>query len=600
MSGDEIVTKALPTFLPDTTLNVVHQFSSRYGISGEELILEIQGMPNGYISKDNQFTIHRTKSSDKTNRDDFVKRIAFLLFDFRKHPDESSIVFFKRKCDEEYGWCTEPRLAEEVSALWEFFFHCTPTSEIDGCVKNILRSVKETADVRNRVYRLVDGLFFIPDDKQSLYTKLPEGKECFFTLDGAYRTLNSKEHADNIMKHYDEFLAMLNEYRDKGKQFSDFYKDLPRDFEWVETWSCPDVSGSTERYWDMMTAFSTPFHKHLVKRVYLLDGKTRTGKSTFHDVLIFLFGRNNSSQVMITDFDNYHVNNSLAYCCINSPDEEQGGLVPKSACRIFKSLAVKQGVELPVKFKQALWADGQFMSFHPTNSNLEWPDTEAGPCLKRCITIKFYKYLGDKDFGGKTFVDLVFKDRPDELAKFLGHILALATYFSDDSNRFFMSTEVALANEFISTETGSAILYYDYFNMFFDGISSDDFLWSDYINACKNFGWVQQNRDAFRRQFDSLLIQKAVPRYHEGRSMRYKRVPRHASPQILYPGYAITVLNEYKNEKSTPYGDAASMHEDGLSVVATLYNMEQKRREEEEARLAEKENEQLDLGGGKW
>jgi len=584
----------------DMQLGDLEVFIRGYGHTARDFMFECSTFPREYF-KDSQFSIHRTSSRDRSNRDDFIKRVALYLFDFRRHPEESSVVFFKRRSDSVYRRATEAALAAEVNTLWEFFFRCTPTREVDECTRNILRNVTEVADVRNRVYRIADGLFFAPSAEKALYRSLPEGKDCFYTLEGAYRVIGqSDEYVALLEKSYNDFLGLLDSKSHAHLQFRNIYKDLPRDFEWVETWSATDVPGSVERYWDMMVAFCTPFLKKLIERAYLLDGKTRTGKSSFHDVLVFLFGRENSSEVMITDFANYHVNNALAYCCINTPDEEQGGIVPKAACPIFKTFATKRGVSLPVKNKQPIWADGQFMSFHPTNSNLQWPDTESGPCLKRCLIIKFFKNLEHLDLRGKTFIEATLEDNPEEFAKFLGQIFALATYFSRDDKAFFISNQMEKANEYVSKETNSLVLYYNYFYNFFDAVTNDEFLWNDYIRACWANGWTQQGKDAFRRQFDALLMQKSVPRKINNKSVRYKRYPKFSSPQVLYPDYKIMITNDAAQTYSTPYGNAEQMHKDGLSVVATLWAIEEQRKAAEELKRLESMGQQSMLEDDIW
>ena len=241
------------------------------------------------------------------------------------------------------------------------------------------------------MFRLADGLFYVPDEQNSIVSLLPEGKECFFTLEGAYSLFNGSEEMTNLlMESYRDFMKILNNPKYKNLQFKDFYDELPMDFDWVKLWADDSVDGFVDRYWDIMIAFSSPFHKKLVKRVYLLDGFTRTGKSSCRDLLVYIFGYDQIAEVRVPDYSNYHVNNKLAYCCINAPDEEKGGVVSKEACANFKTLATKGSVLLAVKNKQPILADGQFMSFHPSNSNIEWPDTESGPCLKRCLIIKFF------------------------------------------------------------------------------------------------------------------------------------------------------------------------------------------------------------------
>ena len=568
-------------------LSTSDRFLGTYGRNTAELNELCKTFPKEYFS-DGQFAIHRTKAGDKANRDDFIKRVALFLYDFRIHPEERAIMYFKKHSDNTYMVCTTETLARELNVLWEFFFRCTPTKEVDECAKNIMRSVTEKADIRDRVFRLADDLFYVPDENDAILSLPPDGKECFFTLDGPYSLFNGNEYLTGLVKEsYDNFLGILDSKEYKGLQFKDFYEVLPRDFSWVRLWSAEDVEGYKDRYWDIMIAYSTPFFKRLIKKAYMLDGPTRTGKSTCRDVLAFIFGMDKVAEVRIPDYNNYHVNNKLAYCCVNAPDEEKGGAISKEACANFKTLATKGSVELAVKNKQPIRADGQFMSFHPTNSNIEWPDTEASPCLRRCLTIKFFKDLSKFDTGSKGFIETTFLEHPDELARFMGQVFALASYFSRENKEFFISQKMIETNAFISAETNSLDLYYQYFFKYFDAVSNENFLWEDYQYACYEFGWTQQNKSAMRQRFGILLMNKPTPKKIGTKSVRYVRHPKFSQPQVLYPDYTIHVLNSFAQKDTTPWGCAAQMHDAKQSVVATLQRMEEQRLAEKEEKESE-------------
>lgn len=572
------------------------RFVEHFGRTTAELEQFGQTLPRVYF-KNGEFSINRTKGADRENRDDFIKRFCLFLYDFRVHPLEDRIVYYKKHSEKSYHQASDEVLAREINILWEFFFQCTPTDEVDKCVKNVLRCVTEKADIRNRVFRLTDGLFYMPDDKESLVSILPEGKECFFTLEGVYNLLNgSKEMTSLLVDSYNNFLGLLNSPEHEGLQFRDFYEDLPRDFDWVSLWADEQKEGYVDRYWDIMVAYSTPFHKNLVKKTYIFDGPTRTGKSSCRDLLVHLFGIDQVAEVRVPDYCNYHVNNKLAYCCINSPDEEKGGAVSKESCANFKTLATKGSVMLAVKNKQPIMADGQFMSFHPSNSNIEWPDTESSPCMKRCLVIKFFNDLSRFDEKPNfNFIQSTFVEHPENMAKFLGQVFALASYFSTSGKEFFISQSMVEANEYMSVETNSLDLYYKSFFTYFDGVTNENFLWEDYQYACYEFGWTQQNKSALRQRFGVLLMNKPIPRKIGTKSVRYVRHPKFSQPQVLYPDYAIHVLDSFAQKDTTPYGTAENMHDCKQSVVATLMRMEEQRKAEEEARRAEKAQTEFDL-----
>lgn len=585
MEGGELVHNAF-----GMPMGSFADFIREYGRSMTELEEFGQTLPRAYF-KDGEFAIDRTKGADRVNRDDFIKRFCLFLYDFRAHPNEPSIVYFKKHGDATYSKCTEESLAKAINGLWERFFQCTPTDEVNKCVSNVMRSISVTANIRNRVFRLADGLFYVPDENDSIVSLLPDGKECFFTLDGAYSLFNgSRELTELLKKSYADFMKILNDPKYKKMQFKDFYDDLPMDFDWVKLWADDSVDGFVDRYWDIMIAFSSPFHKKLVKRVYLLDGFTRTGKSSCRDLLVYIFGHDQTAEVRVPDYSNYHVNNKLAYCCINAPDEEKGGAISKEACANFKTLATKGSVLLAVKNKQPILADGQFMSFHPSNSNIEWPDTESGPCLKRCLIIKFFNDLSRFDnIPNFDFIEETFKKHPENLAKFLGQVFALASYFSKPDKEFFISQKMIEANAFVSAETNSLDLYYKSFFKFFDAVTNENFLWEDYQYACYEFGWTQQNKSAMRQRFGLLLMNKPIPRKIGTKSVRYVRHPKFSQPQVLYPDYAIHVLDSFAQKDTTPWGNAAQMHDAKQSVVATLMRMEEQRLAEKEEKEAEPE-----------
>lgn len=542
----------------------------QYGRTYEEFLGLVAQMPQGYI-RDGQFGIDRAKASDKVSRDDFIKRLTLFLYDLKAHPNDANVVFCKRHSESKYEPCSQKDMHRRVAKLWDRIFGCTPVSEISSCVKNIFMSVDQKADVRNRVFCVCDGMYFIPGAENNLFNSPEDTAGCFYTLQGPYSVFTA-DTSYKIKEYYDKFLAELLRGDRENKQFEDFYKELPVEFEWLKLWANEPVGGWQDRYWDILISHSTPFFKRLIEKSYWYDGPTRSGKSTANSLIRFTFGEDNCGGVTMNEYDDPHFNHRLVYCCVNVPDEEKGGMVTKRGCAIFKTLSAKAARELQVMgSNDPIRADGQFMSFHPTNSNVEWPDGESGPCLKRCLIIFFHNDLSRFDMTGGNFIEDTFVSNPDEYAKYLGTIFALANYFSRPDKKFFLSPEMSASNDYVAADTDSLGLYYKEFFKYFNGVYNEDFLFDDYKYACREYGWVQQSKAAVRQKFVALLTQKRKPVKLKTtqKSVRcHKLIGKNPHADILCPDYEII-----GKEDNPFYGNAEALHEGKMSVVALLKNI---------------------------
>lgn len=559
--------------------NEMNNILGEYGRDYNELTTLIERMPKTYI-QNGQFNIDRTKSSDKVNRDDFIKRLMLFLYDFKSHPNDKQVVFCKKHNEKHYKSCNSTELYERVAKLWESIFRCTPVSEITACVKNIFMSVNDDADIRNRVFCICENLYYIPGDDYNLIDNTDKTSGCYYTLEGPYSVFNEK-NSNLIKEYYDKFLGELLREDRADKQFADFYTELPIEFGWAKLWANAPEDGWKDRYWDIIISHSTPYFKKLIEKAYWFDGPTRSGKSTSNKLLRFTFGENNCGGVTMNEYDDPHFNHKLAYCCVNVPDEEKGGLITKRGCSIFKTLSAKcpkdlqvMGSNIPIK------ADGQFMSFHPTNSNVEWPDGESGPCMKRCLVIFYHNDLSYFDMSGGDFIQDTFVSHPEEYAKYLGTVFALAHYFSRQDKKFFLSPQMAIANEFVASDTDSLGIYYDEFYKYFNGVYNEEFLYEDYKFACQQYGWVQQSKPALKQKFVALLTQKRKPvkLKMSQKSVRcHKLITKNPNADILCPEFEI--LNKKDN---IFFSTAGNLHEGKMSVVAYLRNLRISEQEERE------------------
>ena len=569
--------------------NRFNDLMHQYGRTYDEFSEEVKRMPREYFN-DGQFSISRSASKDKISRDDFIKRMTLFLYDLKAHPCTDSVIFIRKHGGKRYRSCTIKELTKYIASIWNMVFNCTPVNEIDTCAKNVMRSVTENADIRNRVFSICENLYFVPGDENNLKETPDETTGCYYTLDGPDKLLGvEKSHL--VKEYYDKFNEELYREDRRGKQFYEFYRDLPMDFEWIRMWANEPEDGWRDRYWDILISHSTPFFKKLIDKIYWYDGPRRSGKSTSNMVIRFTFGDNNAAKVALNEYADEHFNHKLLYCCVNAPDEEKKGTLSPEGCQIFKSLSAKIPKELKVmRDNNPVTADGQFMSFHPTNSNIGWPDGESGPCLYRCIIIFFHNDLSKYDNNGKDFIEETFKKNPEEYAKYLGTIFALAGYFSREDKNFFLSPQVALANEYISVDTDTLGIYYDEFYKYFNGVCNADFLFEDYQYACREYGWEQQSKSAFRQKFVALLTSKRNPvklKCKPAKTIRaHKLITKNSHADILCPDFDIAEFD------SQTFRNAGILHDNKISVVACLKNA----REAELEKIAEeKSNRQQEL-----
>lgn len=576
-------------------ISVINMLGSK--ITTEDLQKFLDSVPDSYKT-DGVVCIDPMKSNEKMKRDDFIKRLTMFLWEFQVDPDNiHGDMFYGRKRfaghnDENNDFMPMDRddIRDIVHDVWEHVFNCTPQSEIKSCAENVVRSVREKADTHNKCWRISPDFYYVSD--QGVTSYLLKGRKAYHRLEGAYSLIESSDTQGVMHGEYDKWCELLNKMAAEHGDFSKFYSDLPMDFDFVKTWANPNVPRSTERYWDMMVALAVPFFKKLPKKVYFLNGPSRSGKSAFVNLLHYIFGRRNTSTVRLSDLDNWDVNNVLAGTLLNAPDEELGGEISLKAAAVFKTIAThgRDHEELSLAKKNSskgITMIPDFMCYFPSNSIPKFPDKESGPCMKRAMVIIFSADLSHLDNGNKDFIEGTIEANPEMFAKLMGQIFAIAQFFSTGDREVFISSDMANANEFLATENNSLELYYNAFYTFFDGVSNLNLHYKDYSLCCKDFGWSIQSESAFRQRFVGLHSNKPTVQKIDGVNVRCVRTPKFSRPQILT-----------KNTKEDGYGDVEDMHENGVSIVAVKQKKLRLKLEAREEELAEKKK-QLEFAYGK-
>ena len=555
-------------------------------------------MPAQYKNEDDTISISAMKSTDKMKRDDFIKRLVMFLWEFQTDPDNiHGDLFYGRK---RFAKMDDPHvdflpmdrddIKDIVHDTWSNVFNCTPQNEIKACADNVAASIREKADTHNKCLRVTEGYYYVPS--QGLTPYLLHGVKSYHKLVGAFDLISKSDTQPYMVQEYEKWTELLNKMAEEHGEFSKFYSDLPMDFDFIKLWANENVPRSTERYWDMMVALAVPFFAKLPKKVYFLNGPSRSGKSAFVNLLHYIFGRRNTSTVRLADLDNWDVNNVLAGTLLNAPDEELGGEISMKAAAIFKTIAThgrdKEELNLAKKnSSKGITMVPDFMCYFPSNSIPKFPDKESGPCMKRAMVIIFSADLSHLDNGNKDFIEGTIEANPEMFARLMGQLFAIAQFFSKEDREVFISADMVNANEFLATENNSLELYYNAFYTFFDGVANLNLHYKDYSLCCKEFGWTIQSESAFRQRFVGLHSNKPTVQKIGGVNVRCVRTPKFTPARILT-----------KATKEEGYGDVEDMHENGVSIIAVKQKKLRLQLEAQEEALAEKKA-QLEFAYGK-
>ena len=579
------------------------QIVQAFGVLGERVTADdikefMDSIPPAYKDIEGNISIKPMTPADKMKRDDFIKRLVMFTWEFQLDPDNiHGDLFYGRKrfvsMDDpnvDFLPMDKDDIKDVVHDTWSTIFNCTPQNEIRSCADNVVASIRERADTHNKCLRVSPGCYYAPD--QGLVPMLSHGARAYHKLVGAYDLIERSNTQAEMLEEYDKWVALLDKLSKEHGQFSRFYEQLPMEFEFVKVWANDNVPRSTERYWDMMVALAVPFFKKLPKKVYFLNGPSRSGKSAFVNLLHYIFGRRNTSTVRLADLDNWDVNNALAGTLLNAPDEELGGEISLKAAAVFKTIAThgrdKEELNLAKKnSSKGITMVPDFMCYFPSNSIPKFPDKESGPCMKRAMVIIFSADLSHLDTGNKDFIEGTIEADPEMFARLMGQLFALAQFFSKGDHEVFISAAMTNANEFLATENNSLELYYNAFYTFFDGVSNLNLHYRDYTLCCKEFGWAVQSESAFRQRFVGLHSNKPTVHKISGINVRCVRTPKFSTPRILT-----------KNTKEEGYGDVEDMHDNNLSIVAIKQKKLRLQEEQRLEALAEKRK-QLEFAYGK-
>lgn len=435
----------------------------------------------------------------KVQRDDLVKRtIVKFIYEFAYNPDESSDIYY-RKAGSKDPFVRIPtdikELKKIVVRLYDYFFHITPSAEIEACTKNIMNNIMEQAELDNGLWYVCENTFWDSANTELIPCSGLKERNAYKEIGGTSRLKGLEPEL--VKRSFDRWTDILYDHGEQ--EFGEFYKDLPMEFDWIKLWACPDTMGFVDRYWDMCVAISTIFMYKQPPIAYLLRGKARGGKSTFVKHLHFMVGDWQTTDFQLSGLADWSFNNALFGSLLNAPDEDKAETLTPAVTTAFKSLAAKEPYTVKVKHSaRSKKIIPRFMMFIPKNSNPAF-GADAEPCMKRMRFIFFNNDLSRLDKKPKDFVKETFVEHPEVLAEYMGFILALSKYFSE--HEMWYSETMQSNSDYIAETVNSTKLYYNLWKQFYVGFESYELLWQDYLNFCHTRGYDTETKEALREMF---------------------------------------------------------------------------------------------------
>lgn len=456
--------------------------------------------------------------------------------------NSNETYYYKDKEGTVYERLTDHKL---TTLMRDIYLHCggaiDPKELKDAADTVKIMTMDEIEDLNNDLWYVTPRAYW--DTNLGELTDKPRGY-CF-------RKLFDTKHADKHVVKIPEF----NE--DQERKMWDTYEEVldqlnngvfEERYEFIRTWA----NGSHDVYMDIMRSIAYCFVKKKPVGSYILVGLRRNGKSSFVGLLHTIFGRENTSDVRLSQLGDPHYVNKLKYTMMNAPDEEDEKAIDAQAS--FKTIADHGLLTLSVmRSNEPVQVPCNFMCFYPMNHIPDWKGTGAAACMKRSLIIPFYADLSrfDKknyDFAKETFT-------ADFMCEFMGSVFAYANYYSHHELEF--SGTMTSEQETLEEEVDSAVTYRKAFEKYFDGFDTFKTLYQDYINWCKAQDLTISQRSEFKFVFREYNTNRTTIRI--GNS--------------LVSGYRIPNINHsflWANSHFDEVGSVEWLHEHNVSVVERL------------------------------
>lgn len=441
-----------------------------------------------------------------------------------------------------YERLTDHKLDNLVRDIYLSGFGSAEPKELKDAAEMTKRlTTEEVDDLNNDLWYVTPRVYW--DTNLGELTDKPMGY-CFRKL---FNTKYPDKHTVKIPEfNEDQERVLMDTYEDVLGQLNDGVFEERYDF--IRTWA----NGNHDVYMDIMRSIAYCFVKKKPVGSYILVGLRRNGKSSFVGLLHTIFGRENTSDVRLSQLGDPHYVNKLKYTMMNAPDEEDEKAIDAQAS--FKTIADHGLLTLSVmRSNEPVQVPCNFMCFYPMNHIPDWKGTGAAACMKRSLIIPFYADLSkfDKknyDFAKETFT-------ADFMCEFMGSVFAYASYYSHHELEF--SQTMLSEQETLEEDVDSAVTYRKEFEKYFDGFDTLKTLYQDYINWCKARDLTISQRAEFKFVFREYNMNRTTMKL--GNS--------------LISGYRIPNANHsflHANAHFDEVGSVAWLHEHNSSVVDRL------------------------------
>ena len=482
-----------------------------------------------------------SKTRSKAERHNMVDRAIRQNYDILR-VNSNNTYYYKEKSGAIYERLTDLKLKSIIRDVYIMGTGVAEAKEVKETADTVkMMTMDELDEINNNLWYIAGESFW--DVEAGKLTKEPKG-HCLRRL---FNTRYTDKHVVKIPAFTSEQeQKMWDVYEEVKEQLE--AGEFEERYDFIKTWA----NGSHDVYLDIMRSVAYCFVKKKPVGSYILVGLRRNGKSSFVGMLHTIFGRENTSDVRLSQLGDPHYVNKLKYTMMNAPDEEDEKAIDAQAS--FKTIADHGLLTLSVmRSNEPIELPCNFMCFYPMNHIPDWKGTGAAACMKRSLIIPFYADLSkfDKknyDFAKETFT-------ADMMCDFMGCVFAYAYYYSRHELEF--SGTMVSEQETLEEEVDSAVTYRREFERFFDGYENMKILYLDYCNWCKAQDLTISSRQEFKfvfREYSNNRTSIIV----NGSLLKVYRMAK--------PNHEVMRSGMYTKE----VGGIDSLHDCGASVVERL------------------------------
>lgn len=427
----------------------------------------------------------------------------------------------------EYYWKEHEKsiyrhLDDHLVETWVRDFWCTaygafkPKDISDGVNMVKLLTRHEVADMSMDCIMISDGLYWNRETGEIL--KRPSGPVFYRLFDTSVETKHvvrvspfTEEQEESFLKRYEQVKAELQ----RGEEVERY--------EFLRTWA----DGSHDIYMDLHRAHAYMFLKKKPLGAYVLIGIKRNGKSSYLGLTHTIMGKNNSSDVQLTQLGDPHYTHKLRTTLVNAPDEEDDKTIGAQA--FFKTMADHATLSLPVmRSNVPVTLNCDFMCFFPMNHVPEWKGSGASACLERSLVISFNADLSKYDKKSANFASETFSS--DMMADYMGSVFAYAWWYHRHDLEF--SDTMFRERGVLEQDIDSCLTYYKRFTKYFDGFEAFKPIYEDYQYWCQAHDVKINSRKELKFVFRNICNSQVSYRHHKVPKKIY-RVPQSGKQPLM-------------------------------------------------------------------